>query len=93
MNYLLHFDAPYPRDRRGSVQHYIGFAKNARTLKLRIEHHRGGSGARLMAAVSAAGIGFVVARTWADGDRTHERTLKNRKNARKLCPVCRRKAA
>jgi hypothetical protein len=93
VNYLLHFDEPYPRDRRGSVQHYIGFAQSKRTFKLRIEHHRNGSGARLMAAVSAAGIGFVVARTWDSGNRTDERKLKNRKNARKLCPVCRRKAA
>ena len=96
MVYLIHFDEPYPRDKRASVQHYLGFALDKHTFKRRIEHHRKGSGARLMAAVSAAGIGFTVARTWPKGDRTEERRLKNRRNGPKLCPICseqRRKAA
>ena len=88
MVYLLHFSRPYPRDSRASVQHYLGFTASARTLPQRLGHHRDGSGARLMAAVSAAGIGFTVARVWRDADRTAERRLKNRRNGRKLCPLC-----
>jgi hypothetical protein len=39
--------------------------------------------------VVAAGIGFQLVRTW-EGDRTLERTLKNRHNApARLCPLCR----
>jgi len=34
------------------------------------------------------GVQFVVARTW-EGGRTGERKLKNQKNARVLCPICR----
>lgn len=41
-----------------------------------------------MRVLRAAGIGFVVARTW-EGDRTFERKLKRRKDAPKLCPICR----
>ena len=89
MVYLLHFARPYPRDARASVRHYIGFTQNGHTLGRRIDHHRAGSGARLMAAVSAAGIDFVVARTWPKADRNEERRLKNQKNAPRLCPMCR----
>ena len=88
MVYLLHFDRPYPRDRRASVRHYLGFAENKQTFARRLDHHRSGSGARLMAAVSAAGIGFTVANTWPEGDRTQERRMKNQRNAARFCPVC-----
>jgi hypothetical protein len=39
----------------------------------------------------ARGIGFQIVRTWP-GSRSFERKLKNRKNARKLCPICRAQA-
>ena len=87
LHYLLHFDRPYRHAR-----HYLGWTKDKATLARRVEHHRNGSGARLTAVVSAAGIGFTVARTWDKGDRTEERKLKNRKNAPRLCPVCRKAA-
>lgn len=77
--YLIHFDRPYRHAR-----HYLGWAAN---LDARISHHRAGTGARLMAVIAAAGIGFVVARTW-EGDRTFERKLKNRKESPRLCPIC-----
>lgn len=77
--YLLHFDRPLQH-----AQHYLGFASR---LEARLEHHRNGTGARLMAVVRDAGIGFVLARTWA-GDRTLERQLKNRHMHRRLCPIC-----
>ena len=89
MVYLLHFDEPYRHAR-----HYVGFAETPATFGRRVAHHRNGTGARLLAVVSAAGIGFTIARTWPDADRTQERKLKNRKNAPRLCPVCAaRKAA
>jgi predicted GIY-YIG superfamily endonuclease len=77
--YLLHFDKPLKHAR-----HYIGFSTS---LARRLEHHRKGSGSSLMAAVARAGIEFKVARTWK-ADRTFERSLKNRNNAPKLCPIC-----
>jgi predicted GIY-YIG superfamily endonuclease len=79
--YLLHFERPYRHAR-----HYLGFAED---LERRLELHRAGRGARLVEVVVAAGIGFQLVRTW-EGDRTLERTLKNRHNApARLCPLCR----
>jgi hypothetical protein len=40
-----------------------------------------------MAAVSAQGIDWQLARTWL-GDRDLERRLKRQHNAPRLCPVC-----
>ena len=88
MLYLICFDRPLKHAR-----HYLGFSKSDKTLPKRIEHHRKGSGARLMAAVAAAGIDFRVVRTWDDGDRNEERRLKNRHNGPKLCPHCAARAA
>ena len=85
--YLLHFSEPIPRDQRGMVQHYLGSAKN---LSKRIREHESGTRAagRLPQVFKERGIGFVVARTWTGG-RDVERKLKNRKNAPRLCTVCR----
>jgi predicted GIY-YIG superfamily endonuclease len=80
--YLLHFDAPLAH-----AQHYLGFAED---LSARIERHRKGNGARLVAVFAEKGIGFTVARTWT-GDRTEERRIKNLKMAPRLCPICRAK--
>jgi predicted GIY-YIG superfamily endonuclease len=82
--YLLHFDRPYRHAR-----HYIGYTDD---LDSRIATHRAGNGARLIAVISAAGIGFTVARTWT-GDRNFERRLKRRKDAPRLCPICREQSA
>lgn len=78
--YLLHFDAPLAH-----AQHYVGYAED---LDARIERHRKGNGARLVAVFAERGVGFTVARTWP-GDRTKERRIKNQKNAPRLCPICR----
>lgn len=83
MVYLLCFDKKFKH-----AKHYIGFAENQRTFEQRMKHHAKGSGSRLMAAIAKAGITFTVARTWADGDRNFERSLKNRKSAAELCPHC-----
>lgn len=78
--YLLHFEAPLAH-----AQHYVGFAEN---LEARLERHRKGNGARLVAAFAEKGIGFKLARTWP-GDRTEERRIKNLKNTPRYCPICR----
>lgn len=85
MVYLLHFDRPYCHAR-----HYVGFVDGGpAALAKRLDKHRRGDGARLLEVITEAGIGFTLARTWPDGDRTFERRLKNRHNAPRLCPCCR----
>ena len=83
--YLIHFD-----DKLCHAQHYIGWAKN---VDARCAHHKNGTGARLMAAVSDLGLPWKVVRIWENQDRNFERKLKNRKNAKLLCPVCSGNAA
>jgi predicted GIY-YIG superfamily endonuclease len=78
--YLLHFDAPYRH-----AKHYRGSTSD---LGARLEAHRNGEGARLMAVVREAGIGFTLARTW-EGGRTRERQLKVQGGASRCCPICR----
>ena len=78
MVYLIHLD----REFKG-CRHYIGWAKNECTFERRMEHHRKGSGAHFMKAVTEAGIEWKVVRTWPDEDGNFERKLKNQKNDRK----------
>jgi predicted GIY-YIG superfamily endonuclease len=88
--YLIHFDEPIGNreNRRGQAQHYIGYAVD---LAERLAEHANGDGARIMAAVIMDyGIGWQVVRTWKGG-RKDERKLKNRKQARRFCPVCSKK--
>jgi hypothetical protein len=86
--YLIHFERPIGGHPRGGprlfARHYLGHAVD---LEARIAEHRRGQGSRLMAAVAAAGINFVVARTWP-GDRALERRLKRRHDSPGLCPMC-----
>ncbi len=86
--YLIHFTRKLgnPESPRGQAGHYIGFAEH--DLAARLERHRAGNGSRIMAAVSKAGITWVLARTWEGGSRDLERTLKARKQASDLCPIC-----
>ena len=56
--YLLHFDQPYKHAR-----HYVGWT--ARTVRCRLAEHEAGRGARLLAVVRAAGIGWQLARLLA----------------------------
>ncbi|MFB4293432.1 hypothetical protein ACBI99_37745 [Nonomuraea sp. ATR24] len=78
--YLLHFERPYKHAR-----HYIGWTPG--DLNRRLRQHRNGTGARLMAVVTAEGIDFVVARVWTGG-RNLERSLKRRGGASRCCPLC-----
>lgn len=77
--YLIHFDEPYKHAR-----HYIGWARD---LDARLEHHRNGTGARLLQVLKQNGIGWQLARTWP-GTRDQERRLKNRGSAARVCPLC-----
>ena len=77
--YLLHFSTPYKH-----AKHYVGFTNN---LSAGLEAHASGQGARLLEVITSAGIGFELARTW-QGTRKDERRIKNRKEAPRLCPLC-----
>lgn len=79
--YLLHFDRPYMH-----ALHYLGWTRAGR-LDERLAEHRAGQGARLMAVIKEAGIGFELARTWP-GPRALERQLKRRHKIRRACPLC-----
>ncbi|WP_188188904.1 endonuclease [Nonomuraea sp. SYSU D8015] len=78
--YLLHFDRPFKH-----AKHYTGWTSG--DLDGRLAEHRAGRGARLLAVIKAAGIGFTVARIWA-GDRRLERSLKRQGGASRRCPSC-----
>lgn len=83
MIYVLHFEQPLAHAR-----HYIGFTQGSWSYRLRLAHHRAGSGARLMAAVGKAGIRWQPVLT-LPGGRCEERRLKDRKDVgKRLCPVC-----
>jgi predicted GIY-YIG superfamily endonuclease len=77
--YLLHFDRRYRH-----AGHYTGWSAN---LELRLEEHAAGYGARLLAVLRDAGIGWRLARTWA-GTRNTERALKRQGGAARRCPLC-----
>lgn len=87
--YLIHFATPLGTSPRGMAQHYIGRTAN---LTRRIREHAVGVGARLPAAFARAGIGFEVTRVFYPGPNQRpsdvERSLKNQKRAKRLCPIC-----
>ena len=84
--YLLHFSEPIGdlSNPKGQAQHYLGFSQD---LEARLEAHRNGTGAAIMAAVVEAGIEWAVVKTWR-GTRDDERALKNRHQHSFYCPVC-----
>jgi predicted GIY-YIG superfamily endonuclease len=77
--YLLHFERPYKHAR-----HYVGYTDD---LDRRLAEHRSGSGARLLAVIAEAGIGWTLARTWPGG-RDLERAIKRAGHTPRLCPIC-----
>lgn len=79
--YLVHLNRRFHH-----VAHYIGFTEAE--VESRLDEHRKGSGAKLLRAARSLGIDFQCVRTWV-GTRSVERALKNRKDARSLCPECR----
>jgi predicted GIY-YIG superfamily endonuclease len=78
--YLLHFDQRYEH-----AGHYTGWATD---LDRRLPEHLGGRGARLLAVITQAGIGFRLARTWPGVTRARERQLKRQGGASRYCPIC-----
>lgn len=66
-------------------QYYIGWCKG--DPRRRLDMHRAGTGSKFLAAAMEAGIEFHIVRTWRRVDRNFERKLKNRKNAKQLCPI------
>ena len=86
--YLLHFDrlyVPYPgAPLRDCAGHYVGWAKN---VKRRLAEHAAGHGARLLAVVREAGIGWQLARMWPGG-RERERQIKRQGGHARKCPLC-----
>jgi predicted GIY-YIG superfamily endonuclease len=83
--YLVHLDQRLGSDHpKGSAGHYLGQTQD---LERRLETHRAGLGARILAAAVDRGIGFDVVRTWPGG-REEERQLKRQRNAPRLCPRC-----
>lgn len=82
--YLLHFERRISD--KHTTQHYIGYTTS---LKKRVQEHRDGtSGVRLLQVAKERGIGFEVIRTWSDGTRKLERSLKNGRHGSRLCPIC-----
>jgi hypothetical protein len=80
ITYLLHLDRPLG----GPVhfaRHYVGHTQN---LNRRLETHRAGLGARILAAANERGR---VVRTWPGG-RDVERQIKRQRNAPRMCPAC-----
>src|SRR5450755_171331 len=82
--YLLHFATRYKH-----AGHYLGYVET--DLERRIIEHERGFGANLVRVIRAAGIDFVLARTW-NGDRSRERRLKNTDGSARFCPVCKQRA-
>lgn len=81
--YLVHLEAPLAHSR-----HYVGYSRSAWNLRLRMGHHRSGSGSRFLAAVGKAGIRFQPVLV-VDGTRADERALKDGKHVSRVCPACR----
>jgi predicted GIY-YIG superfamily endonuclease len=77
--YMLHFDRPYQHAR-----HYVGWTED---LLDRLDAHANGHGARLIAVIWQAGIGFTLIRI-CEGTRHRERAIKHAGGASRYCPAC-----
>ena len=77
--YMLHFSQPYKHAR-----HYVGWTDD---LLDRLDRHASGHGARLVAVITQAGIGFTLVRI-CEGTRRTERAIKNAGGAPRYCPAC-----
>ena len=77
--YMLHFDRPYQHAR-----HYVGWTED---LLDRLDAHARGHGARLVAVIWQAGIGFTLIRI-CEGTRATERAIKHAGGATRYCPAC-----
>jgi len=66
--YMLHFSQPYKHAR-----HYVGWTED---LLDRLDRHASGHGARLIAVITQAGIGFTLVRL-CEGTRRTERAIEH----------------
>jgi hypothetical protein len=83
VTYLIHMDRPLGGPAH-FAQHYLGTTIN---LDRRLETHRAGLGARILAAANERGVAYDVVRTWPGG-REVERRIKAQHAAPRLCPAC-----
>lgn len=83
--YLICFDEVFS----GHCRHYMGSTTD---LPSRLFDHSQGNGSRLMRAVTEAGIGWRVVRTWRGG-RVEEARMKRHGHLDRLCPDCRPRSA
>jgi predicted GIY-YIG superfamily endonuclease len=67
------------------AQYYIGFT--SKTPTERLDTHRSGQGSKMLAEATRRGIKYNIVRVWTEKTRAFERSLKNRKNAKLLCPI------
>jgi hypothetical protein len=66
---------------------YRQVQQTARNVKRRLAEHEAGRGARLLAVVREAGIGWQLARLWPGG-RARERQIKRQSGHARQCPLC-----
>ena len=81
MIYLIHLKEPLHHAR-----HYLGFTEGLNAAA-RLQQHRAGEGAKMLAACNRAGIEYEIVATWS-GDRNDERRMKNWKKIKGKCPIC-----
>lgn len=67
------------------ARHYLGWSGDH---ERRLEDHRRGRGARLLAVANGLGVGYEVVRTWEGLTREDERRMKECGHLALLCPGC-----
>lgn len=85
--YILHFE-----NKTFHAQHYVGWVEGTDMSSVikRFVKHKSGSGSKLMRSVFLKGIKVVIANVYFNGDRKMERKLKNQKNIKRYCNVCKK---
>ena len=84
--YLLHIEPGLPITGNRVARHYIGWTSGP--VEDRLAEHVAGRGSPLIRAALVAGSTVTVERVWTDRDRNFERSLKRRKEAPRMCPLC-----
>lgn len=82
MIYILHFAPAFK-----GVQHYVGWCQEDR-LTARLREHAQGRGAALVRAVIRHGSSVYLARSIPEGTPLLERQIKDKRQAKRLCPFC-----
>jgi hypothetical protein len=83
--YLIHLTKPLER-KNALVCHYIGYTED---LNRRLwQHLKCQNGSPLIHAALQRGSGLIVSCVWTGVNQRWERFLKDRKNAKRFCPIC-----